>query len=48
MGRDAGVATNVLCNARLRSTGWTPEVSWREGLAKTAAWWAQGRPVIFP
>jgi len=40
--RDAGVSRSVLSSARLTAcTGWRPVVDWREGLLKTAAWWAE-------
>ncbi|MBV8913561.1 MAG: NAD-dependent epimerase/dehydratase family protein [Acetobacteraceae bacterium] len=38
--RDAGVCWSVLSSCRLTEcTGWLPVVGWREGLARTAAWW---------
>ncbi len=46
--RPAGVASNILCNARLcQATGWYPETSWADGLAQTAGWWAT-QPAIPP
>lgn len=44
--RDAGVAENVLCNARLRAlSGWHPVTDWPGGLAQTARWWAALTPL---
>ena len=46
--RPAGVAFNVLCNRRLQAgTGWFPQISWQDGLALTAQWWARSEEMNF-
>ena len=46
--RPAGIAFNVLCNRRLQAaTGWAPQISWQDGLALTAQWWARAEKMNF-